>query len=125
MSVLLECIEMLPKLEMLLKTPILVAFAFLNTIDLLQSITLLRMGIESNPFAVKMPLLWLIVKAAFSFGFPIGLFLLDIILACKEDSELVRFLRSFSTIAYIMFIMADVFYLSVVLRNTRRLGRLF
>ncbi|UCD96200.1 MAG: hypothetical protein JSV35_06825 [Candidatus Bathyarchaeota archaeon] len=125
MSVLLESTEMLSKLETLLKTPVLVTFAFLNTIDLLQSITLLRIGIESNPFAVKTPFLWLMVKAAFTFGFPIGLFLLDVILARKEDSELVRFLRSFSTIGYITLIMADAFYLSVVLRNTSRLGRLF
>ncbi len=118
-------IEMFPKLETFVKMPVLVTFSLLNTIDMLQSVSLLRMGIESNPFAVRMPIFWFILKATFSYVFPVALFLFDINLASRQDTELVRFLKSVSHLIYIMIIMADVFYLSIVLQNMSRLGRLY
>jgi hypothetical protein len=47
------------KLQTLFKTSLLVTFSLLNVIDLVQTISFLRAGAESNSFAVNYPYLWI------------------------------------------------------------------
>lgn len=110
--------------ERILKMSLLYVFCLLNAIDMAQTLSLLRMGIESNPYAVFYPYLWFPLKFLFAFGLPLGLYQLDVYLDKKEDVESYNLLRSFLGPIYLIILIADVFFLSVVLRNMSILGRL-
>jgi len=103
--------------EKLLKLGLLYAFCFLNAIDFVQTLAFLRMGIEGNLFIVYYPYLWFPLKFVLAFGFPIGLYKLDLYLKEKEDEGIISSLRSFVDIAYLIVFLADIFFLFLVLRN--------
>jgi len=111
--------------EMLLKKGLLNVFCLLNAVDMVQTLSFLRMGIESNPYVIYYPYLWFPLKFLFTFGFPIGLHQLDVYLDEKEDEGFFSFLESLVGLMYFMVLVADLFFLSVVLRNISILGRLF
>jgi len=109
--------------EKLLKLGILYAFCFLNAIDFVQTLAFLRMGIEGNPVAVHQPYLWFPLKFVLTFGLPAGMYLLDLRLAKKEeDKGIISSLRSVVDFFYFIVLLADIFFLSVVLRNMSFLG---
>jgi len=110
-------------LEKLIKTAVLSAFFFLNAIDMVQTLAFLRMGIEGNFFVVYYPQLWFLLKFLFTFGLPVGLYRLDSHLEAKEDEGVFTFLNKFVAVVYIIVFFADVFYLSIILRNISILGR--
>ena len=112
-------------LEKYTKTAVLSMFCFLNVIDLVQTMSFLRMGIEGNRLAVFYPQLWFILKVSVAFGLPLGLYKLDEYLETKEDEGFVSNLRLFVGFVYLVIFFADVFYFSIVLGNMRILGRLF
>lgn len=99
-------------------------FCLLNAIDMAQTISFLRMGIESNPYAVYYPYLWFPLKFIFTFGLPLGLYKLDVYLEEKEDEGFYNFLRTLTGLTYFMTLIADIFFLYVVLRNITILGRI-
>jgi len=109
-------------LEKMLKLSLLWTFCLLNAIDFVQTIAFLKMGIEGNPFVVFYPYLWFPLKFALAFGFPLGLYQLDLYLAKKEDQGIISSLRSFVDFVYISILLADVFFLFLVLRNMSVLG---
>jgi len=116
--------EPMESFERLLKRSLLYVFCLLNAIDMVQTSSFLRMGMESNPYAVYYPHLWFPLKFLFTFGLPLGLYQLDIYLEKKEDEGIYTFLKSLVRLTYFMVLLADVFYLSVVMRNMSILGRL-
>lgn len=91
---------------------------------MLQTVSFLRIGIESNPLAVHYPYVWFPFKFIFTFGFPIGLYMLDCYLEKKEDEWPYDLLRSLVTLFYLVVLIADFVYFFIVLRNTSILGRL-
>jgi len=103
--------------EKLLKLGLLYAFCFLNAIDFVQTLAFLRMGIEGNLFVVYYPYLWFPLKFVLAFGFPIGLYQLDLYLTKKEDEGIISSLRSFVDFTYLIVLLADIFFLFLVLRN--------
>lgn len=106
------------EIEVLIKICLLYFFSLLNAIDLAQTFHFLRLGIESNPFAVHYPQLWFLLKFAFTFGLPIGLHRLDTYLDEKEEGgAFYDFLKSLLLLLYFTVLLADIFYLGVVLRN--------
>jgi len=109
--------------ETILKISILSVFCVLNTIDMIQTIFFIRIGIESNALAVNYPYLWFPFKVIFAFGFPIGLYKLDAYLDKKEDEGSYDILRSLVGILYLSVIVADIVYFSIVLRNMSVLVR--
>ena len=109
--------------EMLLKKGLLYVFCILNAIDLVQTLSFLRMGIESNPYVIYYHYLWFPLKFLFTFGLPIGLYQLDVYLNEKEDEGFFSFLESLVGLMYFMVLVADFFFLYVVLRNISILGR--
>lgn len=111
-------------LEGILKRNLLYIFCLLNAIDMVQTVSFLRMGIESNPYAVYYPHLWFPLKFLVTFGLPIGLYKLDVYLEEKEDEGFYDFLRTFVGLTYFIILIADVFFLYVVLRNISILGRI-
>lgn len=111
-------------LEGILKRNLLYIFCLLNAIDMVQTVSFLRMGIESNPYAVYYPHLWFPLKFLVTFGLPIGLYKLDVYLEEKEDEGFYDFLRTFVGLTYLIILIADVFFLYVVLRNISILGRI-
>jgi len=110
--------------EALLKKGLLYAFCFLNAIDLAQTLTFVRMGIERNPYAAYYPYIWFPLKFLFTFGLPIGIYQLDVYLDKKESNGVHDFLRYLLGFTYFMILVADIFFFSVVLRNMSILGRL-
>jgi len=110
--------------EKLIKTSVLFVFCFLNAIDMVQTMAFLQMGIEGNILAVSYPQLWFALKAAFTFALPMGLYYIDAYLETKEDEGLYAYLDRFVDFVYIMVFFADIYYLQLVMRNTRILGRL-
>jgi hypothetical protein len=112
------------KFEAVLKNILLYVFCLLNAIDMAQTLSFLRMGIESNPFAVQYPQLWFLFKFIFTFGFPIGLYQLDLHLERKKDDEFHGFLKALVGLTYLSILFADGFFLFIVLRNMSTLGRL-
>jgi len=108
--------------ERLVKLGLLYAFCFLNAIDFVQTISFLRMGIEGNLFAVHYPYVWFPMKFALAFGFPLGLYQIDLYLAKKEDEGIISSLRYFIDFVYLTVLLADVFFLFLVLRNMSILG---
>jgi len=108
--------------EKLMKLGLLYTFCFLNAIDLVQTLAFLRMGIEGNPFVVYNPYLWFPMKFALAFGLPIGLFKLDIFLEEREDEGVISSLRPFVEFVYLTVLLADIFFLFLVLRNMSILG---
>jgi len=110
--------------ERILKKSLLYVFCLLNAIDLAQGLSFLRMGIESNPYAVYYPHLWFLLKFLFTFGLPLGLYRLDVYLDEKKDEGFYNFLNSSVRLTYFAVLIADVFFLFIVLRNTSILGRL-
>jgi len=110
--------------EALLKKGLLFVYCLLNTIDMLQTVSFLRMGIESNPLAVHHPHIWFPFKFIFSFGFPLGLYKLDVYVEKKEDEGSYDLLRPLVGILYLTVLIADIVYFSIVLRNMSILGRL-
>jgi len=108
--------------EKLLKLGLLSTFSLLNAIDLVQTLSFLKMGIEGNPFVVQYPYLWFPLKLALTFGFPIGVFQLDLYLTKKDDEGIVSRLRSLVNLVYLTVVLADVFFLFLVLRNMSILG---
>jgi len=113
------------KIVNVLKVVLLLTFWLLNIIDMVQAVSLLRLGLESNPYVVFYPHLWFPFKFFFTFGFPIGLYKLDAYLDRREDGDFSRFLESVVGLLYVAFLLADMFYLFVVLRNMSTLGSLF
>jgi len=111
-------------LERIIKTAVLSAFCFLNVIDMVQTLNFLRMGIEGNFFVVYYPQLWFLLKFLFTFGLPVGLYRLDSYLEAREDEGAFAFLNKFVAVVYIIVFFADIFYLSIILRNISILGRL-
>ena len=110
--------------ERILKINLLYVFCLLNAIDMAQTLSFLRLGIESNPFAVYYPYIWFPLKFLFTFGLPLGLYQLDVYLDKKEDEGFHNFLKSLVGLTYFMVLIADIFFFSVVLRNMSILGRL-
>lgn len=110
--------------ERILKRSLLYMFCLLNAIDMAQTFSFLRLGTESNPFAVFYPYIWFPLKFLFTFGLPLGLYQLDVYLDKKEDEGSHNFLKSLVGLTYFMVLIADIFFLSVVLRNMSILGRL-
>jgi len=111
------------KLEMLLKKGLLYVFSLLNAIDMSQSVSFIDLGIESNQFAVHYPYLWFPFKFVFTFGFPIGLYKLDVYLQDKEDKHSYYFLRSLVGLLYFTVLIANIYFFRIVLRNMSTLGR--
>jgi len=109
-------------IEKLLKLGILYAFCFLNAIDFVQTLAFLKMGIEGNPLAVEYPYLWFPFKFAFAFGLPIGLYQLDLYLSKKEEEGMTSSVGSFVDFVYLIVLLGDIFFLSIVLRNMSFLG---
>ena len=110
--------------ERILKKSLLYVFCLLNAVDIAQTLSFLRLGIESNPFAVYYPYIWFPLKFLFTFGLPLGLYQLDVYLDKKEDEGFHNFLKSLVGLTYLMVLVADAFFLFVVLRNMSILGRL-
>jgi len=108
--------------EKLLKLGVLYTFSFLNAIDLVQTLSFLRMGIEGNSFVVYYPYLWFPLKCVLAFGLPIGVYQLDLYLTQKEDRGIISSLRSFVDLAYLIVLFADIFFFFLVLRNMSILG---
>jgi hypothetical protein len=114
------------RFEKFAKISLLSGFCLLNAIDIIQTLEFLRMGIEANLFVVYNPLQWAILKGAFTFGLPPILYLIDIYLDAKTDEEesLFWYLRKLVGVSYVVVLLADLFFLSVVLGNMSILGRL-
>jgi len=64
------------------------------------------------------------LKAAFAFGLPLGLYRLDAYLDGKADEGLLSYLNGLVNVVYVMILFADVFFLTLVLKNSHILGRL-
>jgi len=111
-------------LEKLLKMSLLYAFCFLNAVDMVQTLAFLRMGIEGNLLVVYNPQLWFLAKFIFAFGLPLGIYRLDVFLESKEDEGFFSYLKWLVIFVYVSVFLADIFYLSLVWRNTSLLGRL-
>lgn len=110
---------------MVFKICLLSTFFVLNFIDMLQTIPLLGSGLESNPFAREYPYIWFPFKFIFTLGFSVGLYWLDLNLERREVGGFRDYLQPLLGLMYILIIVADFFYLLVVLRNMSVLGRLF
>lgn len=121
----LEAVLSMGQIVNVFKGVLLLTFGVLNIIDMVQAVSLLRLGRESNPYAVFYPHLWFPFKFILTIGFPIGLYKLDAYLDRREDGDFSRFLESVVGLMYAAFLLADVFYLFVVLRNMSTLGSLF
>jgi len=80
------------------------------------------MGIESNPLAVHYSSLWFLLKVAFAFGLPLGLYRLDTYLDGKPDEGFFPYLNGLVALVYITVLFADIFFFVLVLRNSRVLG---
>jgi len=111
--------------ESVLKRGLLYVFSLLNAIDLVQTMSFLRLGIESNPFVVYYPYLWFPLKFLLAFGLPVGLYQLDVYLEKKEDEGTYNLLKSLVALGYLLILLGDIFYFQIVLRNSRILGGLF
>lgn len=109
-------------IEKAIKITLLSTFCFLNVVDTAHSIVFLNMGIESNPFALYHPQLWVVFKLAAAFGLPLGLYRADIYLAGKEDEGFTSDLKWVVAFFYLIMFFADILYLSIVLRNISVLG---
>jgi len=109
--------------EKLIKTLVLFAFSLLNAIDMVQTIAFLQMGIEGNILAVSYPQLWFALKATFAFALPIGIYYVDAYLETKEDEGWYSYLDRFVDFVYVIVFFANIYYLQLVVRNTRILGR--
>jgi hypothetical protein len=112
----------LEKFQTLFKTSLLVAFSLLNSIDLVQTMFFLRAGVESNSFAVHYPYLWIPLKSVFTFGLPLVLYKLDVYLRGKADDSH-WFLRALLTVMYFAVLMADLYFLLVILHNVYSVRR--
>jgi hypothetical protein len=110
--------------ETLLKRGLLYVFSLLNAIDMVQTMSFLKLGIESNQFAVYYPNLWFILKIVFTFGLPVGLFKLDTYLQAKKNGDTHDFLKSLVSLLYLTIIFADIYFLVIVSRNISILGRI-
>ena len=104
------------KLETLFKASLLVTFSLLNGIDLIQTISFLRAGVESDSFAVDYPYLWILLKFVLILGFPLVLYKLDVYVRGKADDSH-WFLRAVLTVTYFAVLMADLYFLLVVIHN--------
>jgi len=110
--------------EKLIKSVILFVFCLLNAIDMVQTAAFLRMGIEGNIFVLYHPQLWFVLKFAFTFGLPYGLYYLDAYVQAKEDEGFYAHLSRFIDVMYVTMIFADIFYLQLVMKNAKILGRI-
>jgi hypothetical protein len=110
--------------ESFIKKGLLYFFCLLNTLDMAQTISFLRVRMESNPYAVNYPYIWFPLKILLAFGLPIGLYQLDIYLDEKGEEGFFNFLRSLVAFTYLTVLVADIFFLYVVLRNISILGGL-
>jgi hypothetical protein len=110
--------------ESLLKKGLLYLFCLLNAIDFAQSLTFVRWGIEGNPYAVHYPHLWFPLKFVFTFGLPLGIYQLDIYLKKRKNEKLHNFLSHLLGFAYFTILIADIFFLIIVLRNMEIFRRL-
>jgi hypothetical protein len=110
------------KLQTLFKTSLLVTFSLLNTIDLVQTISFLRAGVESNSFAIDYPYLWIPLKLVLAFGFPLALYKLDVYLKAKTDDSR-WFFRALLTVMYFTVLMADLYSLLVIIHNVSYMRR--
>jgi len=108
-----------------IKTALLSAFSFLNAVDMVQTLAFLRVGIEGNPFVIYYPELWFPLKFVFTFGLPLGVYRLDNYLEAKKDEGIFPYLKGLVAFAYVSIFFADLFFLSLVLRNTTIFGGLF
>lgn len=108
-----------------LKAALFLIFCLLNFIDMVQAVPLLRLGLESNPYVVLYPHLWFPFKFTLTITFPIGLYKLDAYVNKREEGDVTKFLESVVGLLYVTVLLADVFYLFVVLRNMSALGSLF
>lgn len=88
------------RFEILLKIGLLYVFSLLNAIDIAQTLHFLRLGIESNPFAVCYPQLWFLLKFVFTFGLPIAVYRLHVYLKESEDGGFHDFLKSLLLLLY-------------------------
>jgi len=109
--------------EKLIKASVLFVFSLLNAIDMVQTTAFLQRGIEGNIFAVSYPQLWFALKAAFAFALPIALYYIGDYLDTKEDEGLYLYLDRFVDFVYVIVFFANIYYLQLVIRNTRILGR--
>jgi len=112
------------KLEKLIKITLLSAFCIVNAIDMIQTFAFLRMGIESNSFAVNYPSLWFPLKIALTFGLPLGLYRLDVYLKSRKSEGFLWYLKWFVILTYASILLADILYARLILRNMSILGRL-
>jgi len=115
---------MMDTFERVVKTNVLFFFCVLNIVDMVQTWTFLRMGIEANLVAVNHPPLWFLLKAALAFGLPLGLYQLDAYLDGKADEGLLSYVNGLVTVAYVMILFADFFFFSLVVKNSHVLGGL-
>jgi hypothetical protein len=91
---------------------------------MIQTTAFLRMGIESNLFAVRYPLLWFAFKASFALGLPAGLALLGDYLDDKDDEGFHALLKQLTSALYVVLFFADIFFFLQVSKNTAVLGRI-
>jgi hypothetical protein len=110
-------------LEKILKLILLAAFSFLNALDMVQTAAFLKMGIEGNPIVLNDPQLWFALKFLLTFGIPTGLYVLDVYTETKGNAAFLRYLRAFIVLSYLTIVWADLFFLSLVLRNISVLSR--
>jgi len=110
------------KFNAILKVSLLSLFFMLNVVDMIQTVFLLEMRLESNPVAVYYPQFWFPFKFAFAVVFPVGIYWLGAYLEGKENRAFHPYLKPLLSVMYILIIFADVFYLSVVFRNSSRLN---
>jgi len=100
----------------LFKAILLVTFSLLSGIDLVQTIFFLRAGVESDSFAVDYPYLWILLKFVLILGFPLVLIKLDVYVRGKTDDSR-WFLRALLTVTYFAVLMADLYFLLVIIHN--------
>ena len=110
------------KLQTIFKASLLVTFSLLNAIDLVQTISFLRTGVESNSFAVDYPYLWIPLKFVLTFAFPVALYKLDAYLRGKNYYSR-WFWRALLTVTYFAVLMADLYFLLVVIHNVSFIKR--
>jgi len=110
--------------EKMVKISLLSMFSLLNAIDMIQTVSFLQMGIEGNQFVVHYPQVWFVLKVVLAFGLPLGLYRFDSYLDDKEDEGGFASMKFFVGLMYFMVLLADVYFFSLVLKNSRILGRL-
>lgn len=104
------------KPKTLFKASLLVTFSLLSGIDLVQTISFLRAGVEADAFAIDYPYAWIFLKFVLILGFPLVVYKLDVYMRGKTDDSR-WFLRALLTVTYFAVLMADLYFLLVIIHN--------